>query len=211
MGQESALMITGLLSCGGAGALVKEILDDGCLTLPRIKDGKIVMGFIGSIIVGAAVGLLVDHSPLVAFFAGYTGFSAAMALLPSSFKRAALPVTQPSEQQPVNTATSVVPTDVAPLSIPEIIKRAADKYGVSYTLALQVAKCESGLNPLARNVNKEGSIDRGLYQINSKWHPEVTEQQADDPVFAAEWFCKAVLAGNLSWWNASKKCWSVAQ
>jgi uncharacterized membrane-anchored protein YjiN (DUF445 family) len=66
-----------LILLGGTGALVKDILDDNCLKLPRIFEGKLFLGFIGSIIVGACVGLLVDHSPITAFFAGFTGFSLA--------------------------------------------------------------------------------------------------------------------------------------
>ena len=33
--------------------------------------------------------------------------------------------------------------------------------------ALKIARCESGLNPLATNKNKNGTVDRGILQINS--------------------------------------------
>ena len=74
-------------------------------------------------------------------------------------------------------------------------------------LALAVAEAESSFNPKAEHKNADGSADRGLYQINSKWHPEVSEAQAYDPEFATEFFCKAVKDGNLSWWNSSKPRW----
>ena len=49
-----------------------------------------------------------------------------------------------------------------------IITKAANKYGVSADLMIRLAKCESGLNPRAvNNKNKNGSIDRGLFQFNS--------------------------------------------
>lgn len=50
--------------------------------------------------------------------------------------------------------------------------------------AVAVALQESGGWTQATNVNPDGSIDRGLWQINSKAHPEVTEAQAFDPVWA---------------------------
>jgi hypothetical protein len=30
-------------------------------------------------------------------------------------------------------------------------------------------------------VNTDGSVDRGILQINNKWHPEVSDQCADSP------------------------------
>lgn len=52
------------------------------------------------------------------------------------------------------------------------------KYGVPIDLAFAIAAYESGFNPEAinRNVNKDGyiiSIDRGLFQLNSKTFPNV--------------------------------------
>jgi hypothetical protein len=81
--------------------------------------------------------------------------------------------------------------------------------GVDPDLALRVAKCESGFKINATNTNTDGSIDRGLFQINSKYHPEVTADQAFDLEFSTRFFCKAFKSGNLSWWNASKSCWNV--
>lgn len=71
------------LLVGSAGALVKDIVVDGALVLPRITNGKLVLGFIGSTIVGAVVGLVVDHNLVMAFFSGYAGFSAISSLVPN--------------------------------------------------------------------------------------------------------------------------------
>ncbi|HPT40549.1 MAG TPA: M23 family metallopeptidase [Candidatus Paceibacterota bacterium] len=84
MGEESISTIILLITFGGVGALVKEILIDGKLTLPKIESGQLFLGFLSSIIIGATVGYLVDHSPLMAFFAGYTGFSALGSLMPKN-------------------------------------------------------------------------------------------------------------------------------
>lgn len=75
MGEQDITIIVSLLFFGGLGALVKDIIEDGYLKLPKVYQGKLALGFIGSILVGASVGYLVDHSYITAFFAGYTGFA----------------------------------------------------------------------------------------------------------------------------------------
>lgn len=62
-----------LIIAGAAGALVKDILQDGYLELPKFQDNKIVLGSLGGLIVGAAIGWLVDKSPTTAFLGGYVG------------------------------------------------------------------------------------------------------------------------------------------
>jgi hypothetical protein len=90
----------------------------------------------------------------------------------------------------------------------QIIRWVAKEEGVDPDLAVRVARCENPrLDPKAVNINKDGSRDRGLFQINSKWHPEVTDEQAFDPVFSTRFFCKAVKEGHLDWWNATRHCW----
>ncbi len=87
------------------------------------------------------------------------------------------------------------------------VRKVAGSMGVDPDLAISVARCESGLDPQAVGVNKDGSKDRGLFQWNNKWHPEVTNEIAFDVEKATEEFCKAVKQGKLSWWDSSKKCW----
>jgi len=45
-----------------------------------------------------------------------------------------------------------------------------------------IAQAESSLNTLAQGHNTDGSIDRGILQINSRWHAEVTDSCAYDPL-----------------------------
>lgn len=47
--------------------------------------------------------------------------------------------------------------------------------------AAAVALAESGGDPAAVGRNQDGSRDRGLWQINSRWHPEVSDACAFDP------------------------------
>jgi len=60
---------------GAFGSLVKDILADGKLMLPKVVDGALVLGFIGGMIVGGFVGWAVDGSMLTAAMAGYAGAS----------------------------------------------------------------------------------------------------------------------------------------
>lgn len=49
-----------------------------------------------------------------------------------------------------------------------IEKYICDKFGVyDCKMALAVARAESGMNPEAWNINKNGTIDVGIFQINS--------------------------------------------
>jgi len=90
----------------------------------------------------------------------------------------------------------------------ELIITIAKQENINPQLALKVAECESGYNPYAVNVNTDGSRDRGLYQWNDKYHPEITDKMAFDPEIATREFCRAVKSGHLYWWNASRPCWS---
>ncbi len=92
---------------------------------------------------------------------------------------------------------------------PERLDFLAKEYGVDVELAVRVAKCESGLDPSAVNKNSNGSQDRGLFQWNDRWHPEISNDSAFNAEASTIAFCKAVNNGNLSWWDASKTCWGV--
>lgn len=94
-------------------------------------------------------------------------------------------------------------------SVEQIIVRIAKQESVDPILAVKVATCESSLNPKAILVNTDGSRDRGIFQINDKYHPEVTDQQAFNPEFSAKFFCEAFKGGHISYWNASRKCWET--
>ena len=57
---------------------------------------------------------------------------------------------------------NIVPNQEKELSIEQKIKHYSELYGIDYNVALKVAKCESGLNPRAENVNGSAT---GLYQF----------------------------------------------
>jgi len=142
-------MTTELLHCliaGATGALIKEIVIDNTLTLPKCKDGKFFLGFIGSAIIGAFVGTVIDGSFVTSAMAGFTGLAAIENLILKKSPR--------EEEKELNTE--------------ELIEKIALEEGVDQVLALRVAQAESGLNTKAINTNTDGTRDRGLYQINEK-------------------------------------------
>jgi len=80
----------------------------------------------------------------------------------------------------------------------------AEKYGVNPDELLSIMKCESSLNPNAKNVNSRES-SWGLVQINTLAH-DVTVKEATDQNFAIEFLAKHWKDGKRSMWlNCSRK------
>jgi hypothetical protein len=67
---------------GAAGALVKDVVKDNKIVLPKFSEGCVLLGFVGGVIIGAAVGYLVDQNPTTAFLSGYAGSQMLVALAP---------------------------------------------------------------------------------------------------------------------------------
>lgn len=181
---------------GILGALAKDIFVDNKIQLPKKNGEEIILGSIGGMIIGAIVGVLLDGSAINAFMAGFTGISIISSLANGEI-----------DKIEKKTKKEQTKEEKKEESIEERIRTIAREYGVDEELAVRVAKAESSLDPLAINKNSPQSIDRGLYQINSFYHPEVTDEQAFDVDFSTRFFCQAVKDGNLNWWNASRKIW----
>jgi hypothetical protein len=174
-----------LFLAGAFGSLAKDILQDNQLELPEKKNHSLFLGFLGGMITGGLAGYFVDGNPTTAFLAGYAGTGVIENLLAKKNSQA-------------------VPTAGITESL---IRKIANEESVDPDLAVRVAKYESNLDWKAVSVNPDGSRDRGLFQINSKYHPDVSDEVAFNPITATQFFCKAFKAGNLSWWNATKKYW----
>ncbi len=69
---------------------------------------------------------------------------------------------------------------------------------------LRLADCESKFDAKARNDNGIYGIDRGVFQINNKYHPEVSDEQADDVEFAAQWTMDKINKGQQNLWACNK-------
>lgn len=86
--------------------------------------------------------------------------------------------------------------------------RSAGFNGTGLTMAIAVALAESGGDPNAQGQNRNGqgvvtSVDRGLWQINSVYHPEVSDQCAYNPG------CAAGAAFNISQRGLNWRPWST--
>jgi hypothetical protein len=53
--------------------------------------------------------------------------------------------------------------------------RGAGFSGAALTIIVAIAQAESSLDPNAQFTNTDGSLDRGILQINNRWHPEVSD------------------------------------
>jgi hypothetical protein len=170
---------------GALGALAADILIDNKIQLPTKINSELVLGSFGGLLFGALAGYFADGSILASFTAGFGGTEFVAHLMDKNLET-------PLKERPIE----------------QIIRWVAKEEGVDPDLAVRVAKCENQkLDPKAVNINEDGSRDRGLFQINDKWHQEVTDEQAFDPVFSTRFFCKAFKAGHLDWWNATRHCW----
>ena len=92
----------------------------------------------------------------------------------------------------------------------EIEKYIRTKFGKDGELAIKVAKCESGLKPDAYNLNEGKSLDRGIFMINAKYHPEVTSECAFNARCNIDATYRMYVAQGYSFmpaWKWSKPCW----
>jgi hypothetical protein len=96
----------------------------------------------------------------------------------------------------------------------EMIKETSEKYGVDDNLAVEIARCESGL----RQYSADGTIvrgkvnpqDVGVFQINENYHLRQSQEQGHDIYTTRGNIEYAILlikkSGNKPW-SASKPCW----
>jgi len=95
--------------------------------------------------------------------------------------------------------------EIAPepvLSLEEHICKASN--GQYCELLVNLAKCESTLNPDALHVNTNGTVDIGIFQINSV-HQDISNAEKFDVYAATRWAVEKIKAGELHIWVCSLK------
>ena len=94
-------------------------------------------------------------------------------------------------------------------AVSDYIGKIAVQQGVEPMFIQAISLAESGLNPFASLYNPpSNSTDRGLVMINNKYHPEVSDAQAYDVTFSANWCCQAIKSGKAKeYWSASMHNW----
>lgn len=74
----------------------------------------------------------------------------------------------PAHQNSVKVKEAPPPEEDREANFNPIMQEIADVFGDEYRLAIAVAMAESGMSPSAVNVNKDGSRDIGIFQINER-------------------------------------------
>lgn len=92
-----------------------------------------------------------------------------------------------------------------------IILSTAKSYHIDPALFLRVARCESGLKPMAKNTESTAS---GIFQfLDSTFSSQLAKYgmtgEKNDPLVQIELAAKMIADGGLSHWNASKSCWNT--
>lgn len=109
------------------------------------------------------------------------------------------------------TNSAIEPETQKEPSVEELIKHYAGVYGVNEQLALNIAKCESGLNPEAKNPY---SSAKGVYQfIDGTWAWYSTKFEFTGNVLSAkdnvELAMKVMGKHGTNDWLASYGCWNI--
>lgn len=94
--------------------------------------------------------------------------------------------------------------------IKQLIVSFAVIYGFDPLIALKIAECESSFNPKAFNINKNGTVDKSIFQINSI-HQEEAKLNGFDITTPTGNISMAILLmqkNKYRDWYASKSCWS---
>jgi len=86
-----------------------------------------------------------------------------------------------------------------------LLRQAGFPFGTAMQTGVAVVAAESGRDPAAVNTNPDGSRDRGLWQINDRAHPEVSDECAFDPA------CSTKEALRISNQGADYSPWTAFQ
>ena len=110
--------------------------------------------------------------------------------------------TSPAELPPYETLSFVSKMNPVESEIREI----AREHNFQWTdYLIRLAMCESSLNPNATNDNGIYGVDRGIFQINSRYHWEVSDECAFDIKCATEWTINRVNDGYQKEWVCNSK------
>ena len=88
----------------------------------------------------------------------------------------------------------------------EKVKKIAEDNDFKWISYLKLlADCEGEFNEFSVNcINPGGGIDRGAFQINSKWHPEVSDECAFNLKCATEWTIMRIENGYQYEWTCNE-------
>lgn len=120
-------------------------------------------------------------------------------ILPRSIVPIVSTSTQSTLYTPLNEQKWVAIKSLDKETIIGIIKQKSAQYGVDPIIPIAIVEAESRYVVNARGDN---GLARGLAQIRSDFHPDITDAQADDPYFAIEFLVSNLALGHCSWWSS---------
>jgi hypothetical protein len=89
-----------------------------------------------------------------------------------------------------------------PETVEQQIRRIAQEENFKWPdWLVKIANCESRLNPFATNGkgnSPAGSVDRGIFMINSYWHKEISDECAFDITCSTKFAIKLTMSGKQS-------------
>ena len=99
-------------------------------------------------------------------------------------------------------AQSLPPVVYSTSTAPAIIEAYAIHYGIPAQPLIDTLACESRFNP--DSIGDKGT-SFGLAQIHLPAHPEITRQEALDPLWSIDWAAKQFSEGHASMWSCFNK------
>lgn len=91
----------------------------------------------------------------------------------------------------------------SPTFVAEYIRCEAQVYGVDVQKAIWIVGHES---QFGANMRGDDGNSRGYWMINKIYHPEVSDQCADDLACSTHWSLNQILNGKISEWSTWKYC-----
>lgn len=105
-----------------------------------------------------------------------------------------------TESTPVK-STNEIKKEEVDLGVEDQIRQIARQENFQWeNYLVRLAHCESRFNPIARNNNGGHSTDRGVFQINDYYHPEVSTECADNIECSTKWTMWRINSGYQHEW-----------
>lgn len=96
-------------------------------------------------------------------------------------------------------------TEKKNLTMEQRIRRIAGEHDFRWPgYLVRLARCESKMDPTATNSNGKYGTDRGLFQINNKYHPEVSDECAFSVRCATKWTMEMINNGEQHQWACNE-------
>ena len=89
-------------------------------------------------------------------------------------------------------------------SITRIILEICEEEGIDPDMVMQIVIYESKLNRYFQGVCKDGTVDRGVFGLNSYWYEHISDECAFSVSCSARVFAEAFKAGKINDWLSVK-------